>query len=145
MSAELQWELIRNHNAFMVRRSGVTFSREPTNLVKKHSYKYSGLAQSKVISITAAPEGVRISRRSTKRPANKVATSFTKPSLIKKSASGKDRANKVSKDLHSTGYRLDLVLPAQAAVCAYLRSYKPRKSVPKKLRANKLAKLTKKD
>lgn len=49
-SVDLQWELVRNHNAFIVKRNGYTFSTEPTNLANKHSYKFSGLAQNKVKS-----------------------------------------------------------------------------------------------
>lgn len=48
MSIDLQWELVRKNNAFVVKRSGYTFSTEPANLTNKHSYKYSGFAQNKV-------------------------------------------------------------------------------------------------
>jgi large subunit ribosomal protein L28e len=47
-SVDLQWELVRKNNAFIVKRNGYTFSTEPTNLANKHSYKFSGLAQNKV-------------------------------------------------------------------------------------------------
>lgn len=143
MSAELQWGLIRNYNAFMVRRSGVTFSREAGNLLNKHSFKYSGLAQPKVIRITAVPTGVAVTRRSTKKAANKIASTFPVASIIKKSATSGVRAQKVARDLQATGYRLDLIPAAQAKVSALLRSHKARKTHTKKLRANKLAKLTK--
>ena len=143
--AELQWELIRNYNSFMVRRSGVTFSREAGNLTNQHSYKYSGLAHTKVICIAPTSEGVSVVRRREKVPVNKIASAYPKASIIKKSATGDIRAIKINRDLQSTNYRLDLSQAAQAKVCALLRSFKARKNVTKKLRANKLAKLTKKD
>lgn len=141
--SELNWQLIRNHNAFMVRRSGVVFSREAGNLANKHSYKYSGLAQPAVICVTPTEKGVSVCRRRTKVPANKVAGAWPTPSVIKGSATGALRARNIARDLKSTGYRPDLCRDAKAKVAALLRSFKPRKNVVKKLRANKLAKLTK--
>lgn len=48
MSVDLQWELVRNFNCGLVKRSGCTFSTEPFNVAGQHSYKYSGFAQNKV-------------------------------------------------------------------------------------------------
>lgn len=48
MSVDLQWELVRNFNCGLVKRSGCTFSTEAFNLAGKHSLKYSGFAQNKV-------------------------------------------------------------------------------------------------
>ncbi|KAH9818767.1 ribosomal L28e/Mak16, partial [Melampsora americana] len=56
-SADLQWLLLRGWNSKMVSRGGITFSREAGNLKNYHSYRYSGLAQTKPLSITAAPKG----------------------------------------------------------------------------------------
>ena len=128
MSSELTWELIRNNNSFLVKRNGFTFSREAGNLVNKHSYKYSGLAQSKVIKIGLTEGGVSVSRRSTKASANAVAKSFTKAQIIKSSASPAHRAQSISRDMQASGYRLDLVRAASARVCALLASMKPRKT-----------------
>ena len=51
MSSELTWQLIRKHNSFIRRRDGATFSAEPNNLTNKHSFKYSGLANSSVVGV----------------------------------------------------------------------------------------------
>jgi hypothetical protein len=51
-SPQIIWDAIRETDAFMVRRDGVTFSRDPKNLTGRHSYKYSGLAQPKSLGIT---------------------------------------------------------------------------------------------
>lgn len=144
MSAELQWMLIRDSSSFLVKRNGVAFSRHPANLVALHNFKYDGLVQPS-ISVQAVPEGVAITRRSRKVPANKVAKSYSKPTVIKRTAVGAYRAVKIANDMQATGFRLDLVRAAQARICALLDATKPRKTYTKKLRASKLAKLTKKD
>ncbi|PJF17795.1 hypothetical protein PSACC_02407 [Paramicrosporidium saccamoebae] len=138
--SELQWMLIRDSSCFLVRRNGMALSREPGNLTSTHSFKYSTLAQPSV-AICGTDAGVSLVRRS-KAAHSKVSASFTKPVVIKKTAAGKNRALKVARDMEATGYRLDLVRAAQAKVCALLGSYKTRKNVTKKLRANKLAKLS---
>jgi large subunit ribosomal protein L28e len=54
MSQDLKWQLIRGGNAFLVKRDGLTFSREPNNLKNLNSFKYSGLANDKVIGVEVA-------------------------------------------------------------------------------------------
>lgn len=142
MSAELQWMLIRDANCFLVRRNGIAFSREPTNVAKKHSYKYCGLVQPS-LCIQPTADGVAMTRRSRHAGPHQVAKAYPAPVVTKKSATGGPRALKVAKDMQSTGFRLDLVRAAQARVCALLAATKPRKTFTKTLRANKLAKLTK--
>lgn len=144
MSAELQWMLTRDTSSFLVKRAGIAFSRHPANLAGRHSFKYDGLVQPSM-SIQPVAEGVAISRRSRKVAPNKVATAFSKPVVIKRTAMGPQRAARIAKDMQASGFRLDLVRAAQARVCALLAATKPRKTPAKKLRANKLAKLAKKD
>ncbi len=129
MSEELIWGVIRENNAFMVKRGGVLFSSEPGNLVAKHSPKYSGLAKTNTIRIEAVEGGVAISRRSAKAPASKIAGAYTPAAFIKGSASGPVRAIKLARDMQATGYRLDLTRAAQARLCALLASKKARKAV----------------
>ncbi|KAJ9517449.1 hypothetical protein QJQ45_024905 [Haematococcus lacustris] len=53
MSATLVWQCLKKHNSFL--RSGVNgvvFSAEPGNLLNKHSYKYSGLCNTKTVDIS---------------------------------------------------------------------------------------------
>jgi hypothetical protein len=49
MSADLVWAIIKNNNSFLVKRQNVQFSTEPANLLNVNSFKYSGLANYKVI------------------------------------------------------------------------------------------------
>lgn len=144
MSSELVWGLIRDNNSFIVKRNGIILSREAGNLAQVHSFKYSGLAQPKVIKIAAGAEGVSYVRRSAKAPAGAVAKAYpVRASVMKKGACGATKAVKVARDLEANGYRLDLSRAAQARVCALLGSYKERKAAP--LSARKLAKLSKKN
>lgn len=142
MSSELQWMLLRSNSSFLVHRSGHNFSREPTNPARIHSFKYCGLVQPGV-QVLPVSNGVSITRRSTKVPANKVATSYPTPSIIKKGSDAGARAAKVARDMQATGFRLDLVRATQARVSAYLLAGKARKVHT--VRPEKLAKLTKKN
>ncbi|MCJ1323010.1 hypothetical protein MMC15_008361 [Xylographa vitiligo] len=50
VSADLIWEIARANNAFLVKRrsgGGVQFSRDPFNLVNKHSRKHAGFVNDK--------------------------------------------------------------------------------------------------
>ncbi len=47
----LIWELIKNNNAFLVKRNGVCFSTEKQNLTNVHSYKFSGLANKRAVGV----------------------------------------------------------------------------------------------
>ncbi|XP_050118042.1 60S ribosomal protein L28-1-like [Malus sylvestris] len=53
---QLIWEIVKKNNSFLVKeyeRShvGVRFTKEPNNLLNLHSYKYSGLANKKTVTI----------------------------------------------------------------------------------------------
>lgn len=59
MSSALIWQLVKNNNAFLVKRGRTTragavqFSSEPGNLLNVNSYKYSGLATESSVGISA--------------------------------------------------------------------------------------------
>ncbi len=56
MSADLIWELTKKHNSFLHRKNpdGTRFTREAGNVTNVHSYKYSGLANEKTVSVTVS-------------------------------------------------------------------------------------------
>ncbi|CAL1694845.1 unnamed protein product [Somion occarium] len=113
MSSDLQWLLLRNNNAFIVKRveEGPIFSKEPGNLTNLHSFKYSGLANSKTIDVQQTPSGIQIA-------------------TAKKGASPHALAKR--------GYRPDLRQAAIARVSALAATQKEKKpSPPKKLRGKK--------
>jgi hypothetical protein len=41
--------LVKKNNSFLVKRNGVQFSSEAGNLLNKNSFKYSGIANKKVM------------------------------------------------------------------------------------------------
>ncbi|KAM0862910.1 hypothetical protein ACQ4PT_044950 [Festuca glaucescens] len=52
----LVWELVKKNNCFLIKQFGnsnakVQFSKEPNNLYNVHSYKFSGLANSKTVTV----------------------------------------------------------------------------------------------
>ncbi|KAL7528960.1 hypothetical protein ACHAXR_002718 [Thalassiosira sp. AJA248-18] len=59
----LVWELVKNNNSFMRKKNGrssrsgsIRFSVERGNLTSRSTYKYSGLANSKTIDVTATDD-----------------------------------------------------------------------------------------
>ena len=87
MSDSLVWMCVKNGNSFMrkqgctPKRGGVTtFSAEPSNLTSQHSFKYSGIANSKAIKFTVV-EGETAGKKDVKIVmALKVAKNGSKPS-----------------------------------------------------------------
>ncbi|ORZ01466.1 ribosomal L28e protein family-domain-containing protein [Syncephalastrum racemosum] len=67
MSSELVWSLVKNNNSFLVKRNNVQFSREAGNLTNLNTFKFSGIAQPKTVSIQAAPKGVQVVTQRTKK------------------------------------------------------------------------------
>mmetsp|Transcript_19773 Transcript_19773/g.46001 ORF Transcript_19773/g.46001 Transcript_19773/m.46001 type:complete len:162 (+) Transcript_19773:48-533(+) len=51
VSPQIVWDGIRKHHSCIVRRGGNVFSAEKGNLRNKHSFKWSGIAQRKVVSV----------------------------------------------------------------------------------------------
>ena len=55
MSADLTWQLIRGQNAFIVQNkkvaNGACFSKEAGNLMGKHAYKWSGIANKRTVDV----------------------------------------------------------------------------------------------
>ena len=39
MSADLVWQIVKNNNAYLVKKCGVQFSSEPGNLMNVNSFK----------------------------------------------------------------------------------------------------------
>lgn len=138
-SSDLQWELLRQtNNRFLLKRSGLTFSTEPGNLLNLHSKKYSGLVNEKAIHVgfpTKDTASVAVSYK-TKR------SHYSKPSefSVKKGYKGSHAA--VDKYAKDTLYRVDLACATKARISAVIRAQKPKKERKQKMRANKLARLT---
>merc|ERR1712048_1484033 len=72
-SAHLQWLLLRKHNSFIVKKDGITFSKEKNNLTNKHSFTSSGLVHNASVGVNVNNKGsVVISARKGKASAGKI-------------------------------------------------------------------------
>ncbi|WOO80879.1 60S ribosomal protein L28 [Vanrija pseudolonga] len=140
MSADLQWLLVRKWNSFQRKAvNGPVFSAEKGNLVNLHSGKYSGLANNKVIDISATPEGAI---KVTKITADGRKVASTQKSTTLRRSTGPRRANKIAAvETASKGFRADLrpaaVARASALSRAARRSVNPPKDFPIKTRGKK--------
>ncbi|KAL9272203.1 Large ribosomal subunit protein eL28y-like protein [Drosera capensis] len=128
------WEIVKKNNSFVVKQFGngsgkVRFSKESNNLFNTHSYKYSGLANPRTITIQAAgKDGVLLATSKTRKQ-NKPAISLHK-SVMKKDF--QRMANAVVNQVADNHYRADLKKAALARLSAVHRSLQVTKSGVKK-------------
>jgi large subunit ribosomal protein L28e len=133
---------IGNQNSYLVNRNsggGFQFSRDPLNLVNKHSYKYAGFANNKAIGVQATENGVAVT---TKKPTN---PNQPGQNLVTVTYGPKTSTRKIYKGVADrtakNGYRADIREEAVARVSAVRRSQLPKKDAPaKKARGSKARK-----
>eukprot|EP00873_Tetraselmis_striata_P014494 jgi/Tetstr1/434758/TSEL_023809.t1 len=128
MSDTLIWELVKGQNAFVKRNVNNTWwSSEKGNLYAKHSYKYSGLANSKTVDISPADGAVVLTK-------SKPSKGKGKPAKAKASTTMKKdmrrMAKAVSKEVGS--FRPDLKAAALSRLSACQKSLRATKAGPKK-------------
>eukprot|EP00903_Cladosiphon_okamuranus_P016634 g15342.t1 len=115
VSNELVWSLVRRNNCFLYKRNGrtkrsgkVVLTSEPNNLKNVHSYKFSGLANSKAVGIQFDQDAkgpcASMTLKSSKN-GNKPKKSVGK-SLLKKTFPSAVQA--IRKQTGGTNYRPDL-------------------------------------
>ncbi|CAA0822398.1 60S ribosomal protein L28-1 [Striga hermonthica] len=131
---QLIWEIVRKNNSFLVKQFGngtasVKFSKEPNNLYNVHSFKYSGLANKKTVTIQPGKDqSVLLATTKTKKQ-NKPANMLNK-SVMKKEFQRMAKA--VENQVADNNYRPDLKKAALARLSAVNRSLKVAKSGVKK-------------
>ncbi|KAL4871965.1 hypothetical protein BDV12DRAFT_162771 [Aspergillus spectabilis] len=132
VSSDLIWQLTRNQNAYLVKRNsggGSQFSRDPLNVLNKHSFKYAGYSNTKAVGVQATENGgvVAITKKpgTSQQPAKSIATVTYGPGASTRKIY-KGVADKTAK----SGYRADLREDAVARVSALRRSQKPKKDTP---------------
>ncbi|KAL8359833.1 hypothetical protein RB601_007594 [Gaeumannomyces tritici] len=131
VSADLIWEVVRSQNAFLEKRKtggGIQFSRDPMNLVNKHSRK--------AIGVQAGEKGAVVVTSKKADAANKPASQ-----LSSVAHSGNKNARSTYKAVANrtakSGYRPDLRQAAVARASAIRKSQRTPKAEPeKKLRGN---------
>ncbi|KAL6495925.1 60S ribosomal protein L28A [Orobanche gracilis] len=134
LPGQLIWEIVKKNNSFLVKEFGngtssVRFSKEPNNLLNLHSYKHSGLANKKTVTIQPGKDqSVLLATTKTKKQ-NKPA------SLLNKSVLKKEfhcMTNTVSNQVADNYYRADLKKAALARLSVVHRGLKVAKSGVKK-------------
>ncbi|KAI4140033.1 MAG: hypothetical protein L6R39_005985 [Caloplaca ligustica] len=148
VSSDLIWEVCRPNNAYLVKRKsagGSQFSRDPLNLMNKHSRKYDGFVNHKAVGVhTAAKGGITLVTKKTKhqnRPAaNK--NEVTWPG----DKSGPKIYRGIVNYTAKQNYRADLRQEAVARASAIRQSNRAKKETPeKKLRGAKAKATAEKD
>merc|ERR1711990_411787 len=130
MSSDLVWACLRKNSSFLVKSKkygGVRFTTEPGNLMNKHSYKYSGLANSRAIGVEEAERGVVLTVKSTSN-ARKPAKLFAKKNLKR---NVRRAAQSIVGDTAGYYYRADLRNAALARLSAIHRSQRVKGGVVK--------------
>jgi len=136
MSSHLVWGIIRNNNAFLLKKRNISkpFSTESNNLTNLSSYRYNGLIHKKSVAITDAADkkGFTVGY--------KKASQQNKPrkSTVKRTMKAGPRRSlyKLKRLLNKNKYRTDLTKAALRRASAVLRSQKPI-IAPKKQKAKK--------
>eukprot|EP01102_Stenamoeba_stenopodia_P005903 TRINITY_DN16615_c0_g2_i2.p1 TRINITY_DN16615_c0_g2~~TRINITY_DN16615_c0_g2_i2.p1 ORF type:complete len:144 (-),score=49.14 TRINITY_DN16615_c0_g2_i2:166-597(-) len=125
LPASLTWLLIRNNNSFLVKRNGAQFSTETGNLTNKHSQRYSGLVNKRVVDVSVIKGKPVISLRAAKgRKAVQPANAWRRVRLAKHF-----RANAKTITGNVKGYRGDLT---KAALARYTKISRVLKAIKKK-------------
>ncbi|TKA28935.1 hypothetical protein B0A50_03346 [Salinomyces thailandicus] len=143
ISPDLVWECCRNQNAFLCKRKqagGVQFSRDPLNLVNKHSRKYAGFVNDTAIGIQRDDNTVKLITKLQKRK-NQPAKMYHESSFSASTPSRKVYKSVVNSTAKK-GYRADLRAEAVARASAVKLSQRERKEKarPVKLRGAKARK-----
>ena len=127
MSSHLQWMVIRNNSAYLVKGGhGQTFTTEPNNVKGKNSYRFNGLVHKKTVGVEATSDkkGVVLTTRK-QSFRNKPAKSLNRVTF--QNAAGPRRVlSKIRKTLRQTRYRKDLKNATLKRASALLRAQKPK-------------------
>ncbi|KAL0747504.1 hypothetical protein Bca101_029506 [Brassica carinata] len=128
---QLIWEIVKSNNCFLVKQFGrgnakVQFSKEQNNLCNLNSYKHSGLANKKTVTIQPADkeQGVVLATTKTKKQ-NKPKVSVNK-SILKKEFPRMSKA--VANQVDDNYYRPDLKKFALARLSVISKSIRVAKS-----------------
>ncbi|KAK6627627.1 60S ribosomal protein L28 [Polyplax serrata] len=137
MSSHLNWMIIRNNNAFLVKKTNINkaFSKEPNNLTNLNSFRYNGIIHKKCVGI----EGVKAPEKRGFTVVMKKAKSHYRPAKstvnIEMKSGPRRSLYKLKRLLVKNRYRMDLTKAALRRASAVLRSQRTPKA--KKTKAKK--------
>lgn len=132
---DLIWEIVKKNNAFLVKEFGnstamVQFSKESNNLYNVNSFKHSGLANKKTVSIQPGGKDLSVVLSTTKTKKQNKPANLHHRSVMKKEF--RRMAKAVVNQVADNYYRPDLKDAALARLCAVRRSLQVAKSGVKK-------------
>ncbi|CAN1159906.1 60S ribosomal protein L28-2 [Linum perenne] len=132
---QLIWEIIKRNNCFLVKQfgrgnAGVRFSKETSNLYNLNSYKYSGLANKKTVSIQPEGKDLTVVLSTTKTKKQNKPANLKNKSVMRKEFHSMAKA--VANQVGDNHYRPDLKNAALARLSVVHKSLKIAKSGPKK-------------
>ncbi|CAN0878077.1 60S ribosomal protein L28-1, partial [Linum grandiflorum] len=135
VSEQLIWEVVKRNNSFLVKQfgrgtAGVVFSKESNNLCNLNSYKHSGLANKKTVTIQPAEKEQAVVLATTKTKKQNKPAALVHKSVMKKEFYRMAKA--VSNQVGDNFYRPDLKQAALARLSAVNRGLKVAKSGMKK-------------
>merc|ERR1712227_117341 len=110
-SSDLLWALTKKSNAFLVKRNGLMLTSEPNNLMNKHSFKFSGLANDEAVGVDDNTRGIVLNlknKKSVTQPKKNVANIPLKKGGMRKVAKA------IKARTEGKFYRRDLTKPALA-------------------------------
>ncbi|XKL59700.1 hypothetical protein PGB90_000716 [Kerria lacca] len=137
MSSDLYWMIIRNNNAYLLKKRDIKkpFSTESGNLKNVASFRYNGLIHEKTIDIKPAKEGkgfiITTKRKNKQNKPGKANISVTMTAGPRRSLF------KLRRYLNGSNYRKDLVQVALRKASAILESQKRASIIAKKVRTKK--------
>ncbi|KAL5231797.1 hypothetical protein ABZP36_030573 [Zizania latifolia] len=132
----LIWEIVKKNNSFLVKQFGngnakVQFSKEPNNLYNVHSYKHSGLANKKTVTIQpSSGKDTALVLSTTKTKKQNAPVKLYHKSVMRKEF--RKMAKAVKNQVSDNYYRPDLTKPALARLSSVYRSLQVAKSGVKK-------------
>nr|AEL28889.1 ribosomal protein L28 [Heliconius melpomene cythera] len=122
MSSHLNWMIIRNNNAFLVKKRNIKkpFSKEPNNVTNLNAFRYNGLIHKKAIGVVENPDrkGFSVVYKKAK------ATNKPAKNLIRRpfKAGARRSLHKVKRLIRANNYRTDLAKASLRRASAILRS-----------------------
>ncbi|XP_030760875.1 60S ribosomal protein L28 [Sitophilus oryzae] len=134
MSSHLVWSIIRNNNAFLLKKRNISkpFSTESNNLTNLSSYRYNGLVHKKSLSIVDAPDkkGFTVVYKKSKKQRK------PRQNLVKRTFKSGPRRSlfKLKTLLEGNKYRTDLTKAALRRASAVLRSQRPQPAKKQKVK-----------
>ncbi|GMN37046.1 hypothetical protein TIFTF001_006494 [Ficus carica] len=132
---QLIWEIVKKNNSFLVKEfgngtAGVRFSKESNNLYNLNSYKHSGLANKKTVTIQPVGKDQAVLLATTKTKKQNKPAALLHKSVMKKEF--RRMANAVANQVGDNYYRPDLKKAALSRLSVVHRSLKVAKSGVKK-------------